>query len=478
VTALESVSGARFDLGSFRDRSGRVFEFDGRIYRALSATAIQEWNALAEKPFLKNALANGTIVRTTPSEPNDSLKSIAQAAGFSAVLAHERMPLISWPYEWSFSMLRDAALLTLELMTEALADGAILKDATPFNIQFRGAAPVLIDTGSIVSLEPGRPWEGYRQFCQQFLYPLMLQAWKGIDFQSFLRGSLDGITPENFVRLLSLRDLLRRGALAHGWLHARLQRRTSAGPQIAQSLQDSGFGKSMIQSNVRGLTRIVEGLSWKAAASTWSDYDHSSEPVQRDSAAKEQFIAGVCASGHWKTVWDLGCNQGRYSRIAAEQAELVVAVDSDHLTVDRLYRALQNEQNRKIVTLVMNLADPSPSQGWRGTERLSLERRSKPDLVFCLALIHHLVIGSNLLLPDVVEWLASLNAAIVIEFVDRTDAQVRCLLANRRDVFTDYSAEHFQNLLGRHFTITREQALPSGTRTLYFLQPLTAISGS
>lgn len=419
-------------------------------------------------PFLQNAMANGSVVMTTAAPLMDS---IVRSEGFSAALMHERVPLISWPYEWSFLMLRSAAILTLDLMEQSLANDAILKDATPFNVQFRGTFPVLIDTGSIVLLEPGQPWEGYRQFCRMFLFPLMLQSWKSIDFQPWLRGCLEGITPADFARLLSWRDLFRRGAMTHVWLHARLEARPASKSHVALSLQDSGFSKAMIQNNVKGLRRIVEGLSWKALASTWSDYDQSSEPVQRDAGAKEQFISDVCAGRHWNTVWDLGCNQGRYSRIAAEHAELVVAIDSDHLSVDRLFRTLQQENHRKIVTLVSNLADPAPSLGWRGAERSSLEHRTKPELVFCLALVHHLVIGSNLLLSEVIAWLASLNALVVMEFVDRADAQVKQLLCNRRDVFTDYSEDAFRSLTKAQFRIEREQVLESGTRTLFLLRP-------
>jgi hypothetical protein len=367
-------------------------------------------------------------------------------------------------------MLRDAALLQLRLMEAALADDAILLDASAFNFQFRGTQPVLIDTGSMIPLKPGQPWEGYRQFCQMFLFPLMLQAWKGIHFQPFLRGCIDGIAPQQFSQMLSLRDLFRRGAMTHVWLHARLQGSSSSNVRVAKSMQDSGFSKAMIQNNVAGLKKVVDGLDWNPPASTWSGYDQTSEPVRRDAAAKEQFISEVCSARHWNTVWDLGCNQGRYSRIAAEHSDLVLALDSDHLTVDRLFRTLRDENNRTIVPLVSNLADPAPSLGWRGSERPCLEQRSSPDLVFCLALIHHLVIGSNLLLADVIDWLASLNAMIVIEFVDREDAQVQALLANRRDVFTDYSCEAFRRLILERFEIMNEQNL-SAARTLFLLQP-------
>lgn len=467
-----------YESGSFRDRSGRVFYDHGHVYRALGTEGRADWSAVVQKSFVQKWMKSGGLVRTESTSGIEAPLSDFQC---KAVLKHDLIPVVTWPFEWSFSMLRSAALLTLDLMRDALREDAILKDGTPYNVQFVGACPAWIDTGSILPLQPGQIWDGYRQFCQMFLYPLMLQSWKNVDFQPWLRGSLEGISPRDFSGLLSMRDMFRRGAVSHVWLHAQLQGQNPAKPKLADSMKASGFSRDMIISNVQGLRQIVERLKWKADKSTWSDYDKSSTPVHRDAAIKEQFIADVCrsrsaqssngASKTWKTVWDLGCNQGRYSRLAAMHADAVLAIDSDHLTIDRLFRTLNAEGNRTITPMVCNLADPSPSLGWRLQERRSLEQRSKPELVFCLALIHHLVIGSNLLLADVIDWLASLNATVVLEYVDRKDAQVQQLLANRNDVFSDYSIEAFRTHVGRSFHVIQELPLAEGTRSLFWLQP-------
>ncbi len=469
---------SRYESGSFRDRSGRIFYDQGQVYRALGAEGFSDWSAVSEKSFVRTAMKSGELIRT---ETIPDVKAPHSDFKCEAVLRHDVIPIVTWPFEWSFSMLRSAALLTLELMQEALLEDAILKDGTPYNVQFIGACPTWIDTGSILLHRPGQIWDGYRQFCQLFLYPLMLQSWKNIDFQPWLRGSLEGISPRDFSSMLSMRDMFRRGAFSHVWLHAKLQGRNTTKPKLADSMKDDGFSRDMIVSNVRGLHRIVERLSWSAGRSTWSDYDKSSAPVQRDAAIKEQFIAEVCqsrsaptlnsASKTWKTVWDLGCNQGRYSRLASPHAEAVLAIDSDHLSIDRLFRTLNAEGNRTITPMVCNLADTSPSLGWRLQERRSLEQRSKPDLVFCLALIHHLVIGSNLLLADVIDWLASLKATVVLEYVDRKDAQVQQLLANREDVFSDYNIAAFRENIARSFEVIKELPLADGTRCLFWLRP-------
>ncbi len=470
----QAPSGPAFVAGSWRDRSARVFLHCGKFYRALTAAAARDWSQISATEFFRQATATGEIVQTHPAP---ELHPLVHSAGYTAVLAHQRVDAISWPWEWSFSMLQTAALLQLNLMARALRENCILSDATPFNFQFAGVRPLLIDTGSLVVLRPVQTWEGYRQFCQQFLYPLLLQAWKGVDFQPWLRGRMEGIPAEQFAALLSARDLLRKGALSHVWLHARLAQHGQS-MAVADSLSSAGFHKDLILTNVTGLQRLIQKLRWNRQQSTWSHYVQQAAHVTVDQPVKSEFVRAVCQQQTPRTVWDLGCNLGHYSRIAAETSQ-VLAMDADHLTIDHLYRQLQAEPSgsvaaSRITPLVMNIADPSPSLGWRHEERVCLEQRSQPDLVFCLALIHHLVIGNNLRLNDVLDWLRSLNAVIILEWVDRRDPMVIQLLRNRRDVFYDYEEDRFLSALQGRFRILRTSQLPSATRRLYLLAPASS----
>lgn len=471
MSPIARPSEALFDPGSFRDRSGRVFYRDGRVYRALDAVAATEWEHVREARFVRESMAEGRLIRTADADvvpPPDG------SCSWHAVLEHERVPFISYPYEWSFGMLRDAAGLHLDLLEAALNEQAILKDATPYNVQFVGAAPVFIDVASLVRLTPGEAWGGYRQFCQLMLYPLMLQAFRDIDFQTALRGSLEGISPEAMDKQLSWRDRLRRGAFSHVYLHARLQQRFGGARDDTRSrLRDHGFGADLILANVRSLRRIIDRLECRSAASHWTEYEERCAHVRTDAAAKAAFVQDVVQSRRWPLVWDLGCNTGRYSRIAAENADYVVAMDSDPRTVDKLYRTLQQAGSRRILPLVMDLADPSPARGWRGRERLDPPSRGRPQLTLCLALLHHLVLGRNLPLADVIDWLADLGGGLIIEFVALEDPQSQSLIQNRTDRIEDYHTVRFEELLGRRFDIRRRMDLPSGTRTLFFAEPRT-----
>ena len=459
-----------FDPGSFRDRDSRVFVSGEHVFRALTPAALSAWQAVAGTTFLKEALHDGSVIAS--EFVRDSGLTDRDGAEWAGVLQHERIPFISYPYEWCFSMLREAALLHLRLLEQGLADGVILKDATPFNVQFRGVRPVFIDIGSFVPHQPGDAWIGYRQFCQTLLYPLMLQAHHRVDFQPSLRGRISGITPTDFARLQSFRDWFRRGVLTHVVLHAALESHAAdADRSVARDLRSSGFDRSLILANVRKLNVVVERLKWDERRSTWSEYDAASDPVRLDGAAKEDFVRSVLAQHPGELAWDLGCNLGRYSRIAAEHLRTVVAMDSDHWTVERLYRELQSEGDGRILPLVVNLADPSPGLGWRGMERRSLEHRGKPDVVLALALIHHLVIRENIRLDELLEWFRSLGGRLIIEFVERDDPQVRSLLRNRSDLCPDYSREKFDRLFAQRFEILESRPLPSSTRILFHAVP-------
>lgn len=464
-----------FDRGSFRDRTGRVFLQENRVFRALKQRGLNDWQFAESLRFVLDGMRDKRLVptRLVPFRlPAESVHS-----GFVSVLEHERLPIITYPYEWCFSMLRSAALLQLSLLDEALAEGAILKDSSAFNIQFCGTDPIFIDLASITEFHEGQLWEGYEQFCCMFLFPLMLQCYRDVDFQPWLRGSLSGISTTQMSGLMSLRDFFRPGVFTHVYLQSKLgrsDRREAASKNhsgVTQTLRDSGFRKSMIQSNVRQLLKIVENLKWSRKESRWSAYDEISSPVRKDGVAKEEFVSQILATKRWKTVWDIGCNLGRYSRLASQHADLVVAMDSDHLTVDAFCRQLQEVRVTNVIPLVMNLADPSPSLGWRCSERSELSVRSQPELIFCLAVIHHLVFRENLILADVLSWLASLKASLIIEYVDRSDPQVRSMLTDRADQFDDYSEATFLEELGKHFEIRARRILPSETRTLYFAVP-------
>jgi hypothetical protein len=456
--------------GSFRDPASRVFIDGDRVFRALTAEGLEGWEALDASEVMRAPGVAEHVLPTTQVPDGEA----ELADPWVALLEHERLPFVSYPYEWPFGMLQDAARVQLDVLDAALAGGLILKDASPYNVQWRGGRPLFSDLGSFRALRPGEPWPGYRQFCMQFLYPLMLQAYRSVDFQPWLRGSLRGIEPEEMRRLLPRRDRVRRGVLTHVVLHARADRRArrQAATDVAADLRQAGFRPELIRANVARLRRLVDRLSWRPERSAWSHYHDDRPYTEAGHSEKAAFVAEVAAAGAWGLAWDLGANNGTYSRLVADRGAYVIAMDSDHAVTEALYRDLRETGEERILPLVMDLSAPSPNLGWREGERQSLLRRGAPDLVLCLALVHHLAIAESIPLPEIVAWLASLGASAVVEFATPEDPMVQRLQAAKPpEDRHEYSLAAWERCLEEAFVVERRRELADGRRVLFFVRP-------
>ncbi|MDM4718846.1 class I SAM-dependent methyltransferase [Micromonospora sp. WMMA1363] len=456
----------RAEPASFRDPANRVYHRGDEVLRGLNERAAAEWRALAGSDFFTTLLTEGKVCGTVEAAPVPH--------GWAALLRHERIPFVSHPYEWSHTMLRDAALLHLEILRVALPAGFTTKDGSAYNLQWRGAQPVFIDVGSLTPVRYGEPWAGYRQFCQTLLYPLLLGAHLGLDVQPWLRARVDGIEPDQMRRLFAGGRRLLPGVFTHVHLHGAMQRgnaRASTADVRAQ-LRAAGYSCELALATVRGLERLVRRLDRRPTVSHWIDYQRTCGYSADDRATKERFVSASLAAGpRARLALDLGANDGRYARVAAAHADYVVAVEQDPAVVDGLYRALRAEGERRILPLVMDLADPSPGGGWRGVERAAFVDRARADAVLALAVVHHLAIGRNVPLPEVVDWLCGFGApgaTLVLEFVHPEDPMVGRLLANKPDgLFPDYRRAEFERLLAARCRVAERLDLPTGTRTLY-----------
>ncbi len=380
-----SAQTSRLEPGSFRDPESRVFYAGDGVYRALSSDGLSDFKALAATDLWERFTGDGRLVATELLDHVDGLPGglVKDGAG---VLKHERIPFVSYPYEWPFSMLKDAALLQLDLTLAALGEGMILKDSTPYNVQFKGAKPVFVDVGSFERLREGEPWVGYRQFCMLYLYPLMLQAVKGVEPHAFLRGSIDGITPAQMRGLVSFRDRFRKGFYLNVFLHAKLeQRHADRGKEVKDEVKKAGFKKELIEANVRRMRKLVERLEWSPPQGVWVAYGERNSYTDDDAKRKDEFVREVVTSQPWDLTWDIGANNGRYSRIAAEGSRNVLAVDADQGPIELLYRSLREEGDEKILTLTMNLADPvaGPGVAGRGAPGAARPRQARPGAGAC-----------------------------------------------------------------------------------------------
>jgi ribosomal protein L11 methylase PrmA len=447
--------------GSFRDPSGFVYRSGGVLLRQVNPTAAADYDALRASGLYDALTERGWLV-SHEEVPNP------EGSGAYRTLRPVEVPYVSYPYEWCFSQLKEAARLTLDLQMEALTHGLSLKDASAYNVQFVGRRPVHIDTLSFTRYEDGAPWVAYRQFCQQFLGPLALMTYTDARARHLLVHYLDGLPIDLVSRLLPARTRLRYGLLAHIHLHAASQRRHQDSGARARPATIPRLSKSALVALVRSLKGAVEACTGPAGATEWTDYYDATSYSAEAMEAKAQIVRRLvdAVAGRGGLLHDLGANTGRFSRLLAGPGRYVVAHDIDERAVDRHYRSLQSDGLDDILPLCLDLANPSPGTGWAHEERLAAAERMAGGTVIALALVHHLAIGLNVPLPRIVAFLARIARAAVVEFVPKGDPQVARLLATRADVFPDYTLDAFERALSASYTIVERAQVPGTVRTV------------
>ena len=449
--------------GSFRDPSGFVFERHGVLYRQVNQSYRPIYEQLVESQLDQLLIERGWMIpqREVNEPPLESSLSYK-------VLQPDRVPFISYPYEWSFRQIQAAALRTLEIQQLALDAGLSLKDASAFNIQFVGGQPVLIDTLSFEPYVEGKPWVAYRQFCQHFVAPLALMSRVDPRLATYFRFHLDGFPLDLTSRLLPWTTWLNPRLLIHLHWHARSQRSHAQGNGSHRRSQ--GFSRLALMGLLDSLRATVESMRWDPGKTEWADYYVETNYTDAATSQKLQLVAAFLDQVKPATVWDLGANTGRFSRLAAESGADTVAFDIDPACVERNFREVGRSGERRILPLCMDLANPSPALGWDHSERHSLLDRGPADLVMALALVHHLAIGNNLPLGRIASFLRQAGAMLIIEFVPKSDSQVQRLLAGRDDVFPHYTQEQFEAEFAPYFCVERAEQIIESDRTLYLMR--------
>ena len=451
---------------SFRDPSGQLFRRDGHLYRQINPSYATNYDKLMASGLYDKLVEASLLIPHTEVDVQLAIDAEAYK-----VIQPELIRFISYPYEWSFSQLKDAALLTLDIQHRALECGMTLKDCSSYNVQFRGARCVFIDTLSFESYSQGEPWAAYGQFCRHFLAPLALMARKDVRLNQLLRIHIDGMPLDLADKLLGWRTRLSRGLYLHIHLHARTQRRYEDKPIDGPKCKVSKLAMLGLLDNLKS---IVRRLKWKPAGTEWGEYysftNYTDETFQRKKAIVSQMLDRVSPD----EVWDMGANTGVFSRLASDRGIPTVAFDVDPAAIEKNYLESRDESESCLLPLVMDLTNPSSHVGWANQERLSLISRGPTDTVMALALVHHLAISNNVPLEKIARFFARLCRNLIIEFVPKEDSQVTKLLASREDVFPDYNIDGFERAFGEHFSITDRQDIDRTARTLYLMQTRTA----
>jgi hypothetical protein len=432
---------------------------DGQPYRQINRSFEGDWTAMSSSGLLKRLIGDKLLV-----EHEEAGLEIAPSPGALAVIKPRQLPFISYPYEWSFAQLRDAALLTLRVAEIAVEHGLTLRDASAYNVQFDWSRPILIDSLSFERLGKDATWKPYRQFCEHFLAPLALIAYDDPRTAMLLRTNLGGIPLDLAQRLLPMRSRLNRGLLAHIHLHARAQRRAKGAAGSS-----SKMGHTRLLALLDGLRRTIEHLRPTQRETTWAHYTPWTSYSQDAAQSKEQIVRQLLGETQQAMVWSVGANDGHYSGVAADLGHHVVALDADAVAVERHYLSVKRS-GRPILPLVMDVTNPSPHLGWNGKERRSIFQRANADVVMALALIHHLTIGHNVPFDGLSDFLRRLAPRVLLEWVPKEDPMVQRLLATREDVFPDYTLDALRRSLSNDFSIAGEVHIQDSPRIILDLR--------
>ena len=447
---------------SFRDPSGFIFTHDGIIYRAVQQAYQQDYDHLMSSGLYQRLREDRCMIGHEEADnvplPPDTYK----------ILKPEQLDFWTYPYEWCFGQLKDAALLTLRLAATALEYGMILKDAPANNIQFVGGRPVLIDSLSFERYEEGQAWQAFQQFCGHFLYPLLV-----FERLPQLTPAIRMAYPEGFsaaltASLLPWKSRFSWNRQLYVYLAASVTgKKTASGPATLK------ISKGKILQNITQLKGIIDALQPPKHGAAWSQYYEESLLSEVYLENKKALITAVLKDVNPQRVIDVGCNTGVFSLLAASHSTEVIALDNDAGSVDILYQEVVQRKIPNLQVLFADIANPAPALGWANSEQPALTERLSGDMVFALALVHHLAIAKNIPLAFISTLLAGITSRwLIIEFVPKTDPKTQILLQSRKDIFPQYTKEDFEKAFGQKFHIRQSHALSDSDRILYVMERL------
>jgi hypothetical protein len=447
---------------SFRDPSGFLFYQDGLIFRNVSQAYRAHYDQLLDSGLYEALAAAGLLIsHEEVDSPNP------ETASAYKVIQPEQIPFISYPYEWSFSQLKNAALTTLRIQKKALEYNMSLKDCSAYNLQFIRGKPVFIDTLSFEAYREGEPWIAYRQFCQHFLAPLALMSLRDIRLGQLLRVYIDGVPLDLASSLLPISSRFQFSLSAHIHLHAKSQKRFAAKPL---PVSEGKLSRIAFLGLIDSIERAVQKLTWRPQGTEWVDYLDENSYSETSLEHKKKAISALIDETYAEQVWDLGANTGFFSRVPASKGILAISADNDPACVEVNYQTCVRDHETHVMPLLLDLTNPSPGIGWGHEERMSLMERGPADVVMALALLHHLAISNNVPFDRIASFLSRICHWLIIEFVPKSDLQVQRLLSTREDIFDDYRQQAFEDAFGRHFSIRKSIQIQGSERVLYLMQ--------
>lgn len=452
---------SKIENSSFRDRSGFLFYYENEIYRIINFSYKKQYEKFMNSELYQKLEEKNLII--THSE----IENLDIDCDYYKIIKPEKIPFISYPYEWSFSQLKDAALLTLRIQKAAMKYGMTLKDGSAFNIQFHNGHPIFIDTLSFEIYEEGQIWKPYKQFCQHFLAPLALISKKDVRLNLLSKIFIDGIPIDLAAKLLPKTTFGNFGLMAHIHAHAKSQKHYE---DKDAKIKQKTFSKRSFEGLIESLKSSIEKMTWNEDNTEWGDYYSDTNYTEKSFEEKKQFISLAIDQVKPKLVWDMGANTGVFSRLASTKGINTISYDIDPLAVEKNYLSSSQNSEQNILPLILDLTNPSSGIGWNHDERMSIMQRGPADMVFALALVHHLAISNNVPLNKLAEFFSQISKFLIIEFVPKSDSQVKRLLLTRDDIFENYDVKNFEIEFSKFFKIINSKKILDSERTIYIME--------
>ena len=452
---------SKIENSSFRDRSGFLFYYENEIYRIINFSYKKQYEKFMNSELYQKLEEKNLIIS------HSEIENLDIDCDYYKIIKPEKIPFISYPYEWSFSQLKDAALLTLRIQKAAMKYGMTLKDGSAFNIQFHNGHPIFIDTLSFEIYEEGQIWKPYKQFCQHFLAPLALISKKDVRLNLLSKTFIDGIPIDLAAKLLPKTTFGNFGLMAHIHAHAKSQKHYE---DKDAKIKQKTLSKRSFEGLIESLKSSIEKMTWNENNTEWGDYYSDTNYTEKSFEEKKQFISLTIDQVKPKLVWDMGANTGVFSRLASTKGINTISYDIDPLAVEKNYLSSSQNSEQNILPLILDLTNPSSGIGWNHDERMSIIQRGPADMVFALALVHHLAISNNVPLNKLAEFFSQISKFLIIEFVPKSDSQVKRLLLTREDIFENYDEKNFEIEFSKFFKIINSKKILDSERTIYIME--------
>ena len=452
---------SKIENSSFRDRSGFLFYYENEIYRIINFSYKKQYEKFMNSELYQKLEEKNLIIS------HSEIENLDIDCDYYKIIKPEKIPFISYPYEWSFSQLKDAALLTLRIQKAAMKYGMTLKDGSAFNIQFHNGHPIFIDTLSFEIYEEGQIWKPYKQFCQHFLAPLALISKKDVRLNLLSKTFIDGIPIDLAAKLLPKTTFGNFGLMAHIHAHAKSQKHYE---DKDAKIKQKTLSKRSFEGLIESLKSSIEKMTWNENNTEWGDYYSDTNYTEKSFEEKKQFISLAIDQVKPKLVWDMGANTGVFSRLASTKGINTISYDIDPLAVEKNYLLSSQNSEQNILPLILDLTNPSSGIGWNHNERMSIIQRGPADMVFALALVHHLAISNNVPLNKIAEFFSQISKFLIIEFVPKSDSQVKRLLLTREDIFENYDEKNFEIEFSKFFKIINSKKILDSERTIYIME--------